>query len=392
MYRVRIYNQIAKKGLDTFDSKDVVVAKALDHPQAILLRSHKLQTEEIEPSVLAIARAGAGINNIPLSYCTEQGIVVFNTPGANANSVKELVLAALLLSSRDVIGGVNFVSNLNENDAEQFDYVVESNKKQFKGKELSKRTLGIIGLGSIGSEVGKAALALGMNVVGYDPALSIEAAWSLPSQVKRMDQLDSLYEVSDYVTLHVPVLPQTRNLINTESFKHFQRGTALLNFSRGEIVNDASVLEALSSELLSYYFTDFPDRIFMGNSRVYATPHLGASTMEAEENCAIMAAEQLDEFIRFGNIKNSVNFPDVRLDSNAQYRIAVANRNVPGLLGELMSVLADKNINVIDMINKSRGDVAYNLIDIDAKPTIGLIETINSIKDILSLRGLNLKF
>ncbi|HAO55872.1 MAG: phosphoglycerate dehydrogenase [Pseudomonadales bacterium] len=392
MYRVRIYNQIAKKGLDTFDSKDVVVAKALDHPQAILLRSHKLQTEEIEPSVLAIARAGAGINNIPLSYCTEQGIVVFNTPGANANSVKELVLAALLLSSRDVIGGVNFVSNLNENDAEQFDYVVESNKKQFKGKELSKRTLGIIGLGSIGSAVAKAALDLGMKVVGYDPALSIEAAWSLPSQVKRMDQLDSLYEVSDYVTLHVPVLPQTRNLINTESFKHFQRGTALLNFSRGEIVNDASVLEALSSELLSYYFTDFPDRIFMGNSRVYATPHLGASTMEAEENCAIMAAEQLDEFIRFGNIKNSVNFPDVRLDSNAQYRIAVANRNVPGLLGELMSVLADKNINVIDMINKSRGDVAYNLIDIDAKPTIGLIETINSIKDILSLRGLNLKF
>ena len=392
MYRVRIYNQIAKKGLDTFDSKDVVVAKALDHPQAILLRSHKLQTEEIEPSVLAIARAGAGINNIPLSYCTEQGIVVFNTPGANANSVKELVLAALLLSSRDVIGGVNFVSNLSENDAEQFDYVVESNKKQFKGKELSKRTLGIIGLGSIGSAVAKAALDLGMKVVGYDPALSIEAAWSLPSQVKRMDQLDSLYEVSDYVTLHVPVLPQTRNLINTESFKHFQRGTALLNFSRGEIVNDASVLAALSSELLSYYFTDFPDRIFMGNSRVYATPHLGASTMEAEENCAIMAAEQLDEFIRFGNIKNSVNFPDVRLDSNAQYRIAVANRNVPGLLGELMSVLADKNINVIDMINKSRGDVAYNLIDIDAKPTIGLIETINSIKDILSLRGLNLKF
>ena len=358
MYRVRIYNQIAKKGLDTFDSKDVVVAKALDHPQAILLRSHKLQTEEIEPSVLAIARAGAGINNIPLSYCTEQGIVVFNTPGANANSVKELVLAALLLSSRDVIGGVNFVSNLNEDDAEQFDYVVESNKKQFKGKELSKRTLGIIGLGSIGSAVAKAALDLGMKVVGYDPALSIEAAWSLPSQVKRMDQLDSLYEVSDYVTLHVPVLPQTRNLINTESFKHFQRGTALLNFSRGEIVNDASVLEALTSELLSYYFTDFPDRIFMGNSRVYATPHLGASTMEAEENCAIMAAEQLDEFIRFGNIKNSVNFPDVRLDSNAQYRIAVANRNVPGLLGELMSVLADKNINVIDMINKSRGDVA----------------------------------
>ena len=392
MYRVRIYNQIAKKGLDTFDSKDVVVAKALDHPQAILLRSHKLQTEEIEPSVLAIARAGAGINNIPLSYCTEQGIVVFNTPGANANSVKELVLAALLLSSRDVIGGVNFVSNLNENDAEQFDYVVESNKKQFKGKELSKRTLGIIGLGSIGSAVAKAALDLGMKVVGYDPALSIEAAWSLPSQVKRMDQLDSLYEVSDYVTLHVPVLPQTRNLINAESFKHFRRGTALLNFSRGEIVNDASVLAALSSELLSYYFTDFPDRIFMGNSRVYATPHLGASTMEAEENCAVMAAEQLDEFIRFGNIKNSVNFPDVRLDSNAQYRIAVANRNVPGLLGELMSVLADKNINVIDMINKSRGDVAYNLIDIDAKPTIGLIETINSIKDILSLRGLNLKF
>ncbi len=297
-----------------------------------------------------------------------------------------------MLSSRDVIGGVNFVSNITENDAEQFDYVVESNKKQFKGKELSKRTLGIIGLGSIGSEVAKAALDLGMNVVGYDPALSIEAAWSLPSQIKRMDQLNSLYEVSDYVTLHVPVLPQTRNLINAESFKHFRRGTALLNFSRGEIVNDASVLAALSSELLSYYFTDFPDRIFMGNSRVYATPHLGASTMEAEENCAVMAAEQLDEFIRFGNIKNSVNFPDVRLDSNAQYRIAVANRNVPGLLGELMSVLADKNINVIDMINKSRGDVAYNLIDIDAKPTIGLIETINSIKDILSLRGLNLKF
>ena len=392
MYRVRIYNQIAEKGLDTFDSKDVVVATGLDYPQAILLRSHKLQTEEIEPSILAIARAGAGVNNIPLSYCTEQGIVVFNTPGANANSVKELVLAALLLSSRDVIGGVNFVSNINENDAEQFDYVVESNKKQFKGKELSKRTLGIIGLGSIGSEVAKAALDLGMNVVGYDPALSIEAAWSLPSQIERMEQLNSLYEVSDYVTLHVPVLPQTRNLINAESFKHFRRGTALLNFSRGEIVNDASVLAALSSELLSYYFTDFPDRIFMGNSRVYATPHLGASTMEAEENCAVMAAEQLDEFIRFGNIKNSVNFPDVRLDSNAQYRIAVANRNVPGLLGELMSVLADKNINVIDMINKSRGDVAYNLIDIDAKPTIDLIETINRIKDILSLRGLNLKF
>ena len=387
MYRVRTYNQISQKGLDTFDSEKALVSSTVDNPQAILLRSHRLQGTEITPSVLAVARAGAGVNNIPVRDCTERGIVVFNTPGANANSVKELVLAALLLSSRDVIAGVNFVSQINESNADQLNNFIERSKEKFKGRELSKRTLGIVGLGAIGAAVARSALDLGMDVVGYDPKLSVSAAWNLPSKIRRMEDLNSLFEVSDYVTVHVPVLPETQGLLNKESFSHFRRGTVLLNFSRGEIVDDASVLEALDNESLSYYFTDFPNPIFVGNRRVYATPHLGASTTEAEENCAVMAARQIDEFVRFGNIENSVNFPQVRMDSNAEHRIAVANRNIPGLLGQLMSVLADRNINVIDMINKSRDDVAYNLIDIEVKPSTELLDTICKIDSVVSLRS-----
>ena len=387
MYRVRTYNQIAPRGLQRFPNEGFEVGPDLPDAQAILLRSHKLTASEVGPSVRAVARAGAGVNNVPVDLCTERGVVVFNTPGANANSVKELTLAALLLASRDVMGGMQYAKSLsNVTDERELHKLVEGEKKRFKGHELFGRTLGVVGLGAIGSRVARTGLDLGMQVVGYDPALSIDAAWRLPGEVRRMDDLPSLFACSDYVTLHVPSLPETHGMIDAEALAAFQAGSALLNFARQEIVDESAVLAALRSGHLAAYFSDFPSAALAAHKHAHATPHLGASTQEAEENCAVMAANQLTDFLRFGNIENSVNFPEVNLERTEGYRIAVTNWNVAGTLGQVLSVLAEADINVIDMLNKSRDDVAYNLIDLEVAPTEALADRIEAIDSVIGVR------
>ena len=387
MYRVKTYNQIAPCGLERFPAKGFEIGPDLTDAQAILLRSHVLAARELWPSVRAVARAGAGVNNVPVDVCTQRGVVVFNTPGANANSVKELTLAALLLASRDVTGGMEYARTLaNVTDQDELHQLVEGEKKRFKGRELFGRTLGVVGLGAIGSRVARAGLDLGMRVVGYDPALSIDAAWRLPGDVERMDDLPSLFGRADYVTLHVPALPETRDLIDAKALQAFRPGAALLNFARQQIVDEAAVLEALRSGHLGAYFSDFPSAALAANRHAHATPHLGASTREAEENCAVMAADQLTDFLRFGNIENSVNFPAVNLERTEGYRIAVTNWNVAGTLGQILSVLADADINVIDMLNKSRDDVAYNLIDLAVEPTETLTSRIAAIDSVIGVR------
>ncbi len=388
MFKVRTYNQIAARGLARFPAEQFEVGAGVAAPDAILLRSHPLEAAELGAQVTAVARAGAGVNNVPVDVCTTRGIVVFNTPGANANSVKELTLAALLLAARDIAGGLEFVGTLSHlTDERELNRLVEGEKRRFKGRELFGRTLGVVGLGAIGSQVARAALDLGMRVVGYDPALSVDAAWRLPSRVARMDNLAALLARSDYVTLHVPALVDTVGMIDADALAALRPGATLLNFARRQIVVEAAIADALASGRLRAYLSDFPSTTLGAGPNVRATPHLGASTTEAEENCAIMAADQLMDFLRCGNIVNSVNFPDVFLDQAEGHRVAIINRNVPGTLGQVMSVLADANINVIDMLNKSRDDVAYNLIDIAAEPTASLLGEIEAIDSVIGARA-----
>ncbi len=389
MYRIRTLDNIAERGITTFAADKFRVAAETERPHAILLRSHDLSIDDLNDDVAAVARAGAGVNNIPVDACTERGIVVFNTPGANANSVKEIVLAALLLSARDIVGGMRFVRTL-QDVKEEIDVhaKVELEKRRFSGRELTGRTLGVIGLGSVGSLVAKAALDLGMDVVGYDPALSIDAAWRLPSQVVRMENLPSLFSRAELISLHVPANPETSSMINAEALASFRPGTALLNFAREEIVDVPAVVNALDMGILSYYFTDFPNSLLSGHERAHAMPHLGASTTEAEEKCAVMAASQLDTFLQFGNIENSVNFPTISMEPSEGYRIGISNRNVAGALGGLLSVLAERRINVIDLINKSRGEIAYNLIDIAEPPSDQTLADLLAINTVIGVRAM----
>jgi D-3-phosphoglycerate dehydrogenase / 2-oxoglutarate reductase len=387
MYKVRTFNQIALKGLERFPRDTFEVGGDMVDPHAILLRSHQLDADQLTPNLRAVARAGAGVNNVPVEALTARGVVVFNTPGANANSVKELVLAALLLSARDVHGGLNYVASIRDvADAAELNRRVEADKKRFQGEELYGKTLGVVGLGAIGSLVADAGLRLGMKVLGYDPAISVEAAWRLPSDVQRMENLPTLFARSDYVTLHVPLFDETRNLINDESLKAFRPGTVLLNFARQEVVDEAALAKALQAGRIGRYFSDFPSLLLASSSGALATPHLGASTGEAEENCAVMAADQLIDFLVNGNIRNSVNFPTITLERTAGVRVAIANRNVPRMLGQVLSVLAKANINVIDMINKSRDDVAYNLIDVAGPFPPELIAEMNRIDSVMNVR------
>jgi D-3-phosphoglycerate dehydrogenase len=389
MYKVKTFNQIAVRGLERFSRDAYEVGSEIADPQAILLRSHKLDGPELTPNLLAVARAGAGVNNVPVDACTDRGIVVFNTPGANANSVKELVLAALLISARDVVGGIHFVSSLGGvDDEEELNRLVEAEKKRFKGRELYGKSLGVVGLGAIGSLVARAALDLGMDVLGYDPAISVDAAWRLPSEVQRMENLPSLFSRADFVTLHVPLLPETQGMINEESLRSFQPGSVLLNFARQPIVDTEALTRALEDGQVGMYIADFPVPGLTGHPHVRLTPHLGASTDEAEVNCAIMAADQLVSFLETGNIRNSVNFPAVNLEPGGGFRLAVTNRNVPGMLGQMTSVLAEQQINVLDMLNKSRGDVAYNLIDVADEPAQTLIDEICAIESVMNVREL----
>ena len=388
MYKVRTYNNIAKIGLDQFTDQYEVGPES-DNPDAILLRSHKLQIEEINSNVKAIGRAGAGVNNVPVDYCSSNSIVVFNAPGANANAVKELVMAGLLLGSRGIISGIHYVNGLSDmKDADAMNKLLEKEKKNFKGRELQGKTLGVIGLGAIGSQVANMALTMGMKVIGYDPAISIEAAWRLSSDVKKMDSLESLFSNSDYVSLHLPVLESTRKLINSGLLKSAKTGCKLLNFARSEIVDADAIVESLDRGQLSSYIADFPKPNMIGRDDVILMPHIGASTDEAEENCAVMVANQLSDYLENGNIINSVNFPTAVLDRTSGYRLSITNKNIPNMLGGITSILAEHNINVIDLLNKSRGDLAYNLIDIETPITKELENKLLDIEGVIDLRVL----
>ena len=388
MFKIRTFNNIAEKGLQRFDPDNYEVSADLADADAILLRSEKLSAEIITPPLQAVARAGAGVNNVPVSECTEAGVVVFNTPGANANAVKELVLCGLLLGSRGILSGINYVSSLTDiADYEEMSKLLEREKKRFKGAEIAGKTLGVIGLGSIGSMVAEMAISLGMKVQGYDPALSVEAAWRLPSQVTRIGNVTTLAGSSDFISLHLPVLDSTRGMINAEMFNAMGPDTCLLNFSRDEIIDIDALIVALDSGNLGKYISDFPRPELINRENAISLPHIGASTREAEENCAVMAADQIMDFLENGNIKNSVNFPPLYLDrvvgAPKGTRLAIINKNVPTMLGQITTVLADQNINVLDMLNKSREEIAYNLIDMESIPSADALTAIANIEDVI---------
>ena len=338
MYHIQTLDAISPKGLAHFDTGQFTVANDSDTPHAILVRSKNIHQYAIPDSIEVIGRAGAGTNNIPIDALSSRGIPVFNTPGANANAVKELVMAGLLLSRRGIVPGVEYVRGLTATDKTELNSLVEDGKKQFKGTELKGRTLGVLGLGAIGSIVAEMALQMGMDVLGYDPALSVEAAWRLSSSVQKMENMQALFARSDMLTLHVPSLPATRGMLNDEAFSYFREGATLLNFARDDIVDNAALSNSLAAGRLSQYISDFPVPELMGVEDIMFTPHLGASTDEAEENCAIMVAEQVIDFLEHGNIRNSVNFPAISLERTEGYRLALANRNVPRILGGVLSV------------------------------------------------------
>jgi len=391
MYKVKTFNQISVKGLERFPRAQYEVGSDINHPDGILLRSHKLHNEVLPETVSCVARAGAGVNNIPLEDYTKRGIVVFNTPGANANAVKELVLAGLLLGSRGILTGIEYVQSLTHlKDSAEMSKLLEAEKKRFAGKELYGSTLGVVGLGAIGSMVAEMALALGMKVVGYDPALSVEAAWRLPNRVERCENLHSLLSRADYITLHVPALDATRGLINHDTLQSIKPGARLLNFARDVIVDSNAVVESLNAEKgLGMYICDFPEPHLLGRKDVIAMPHIGASTAEAEENCAVMAADQLMEFLQNGNIKNSVNFPAVNMPrADGCFRITFSNDNVSGVLGNVLSIFTANNVNVVDMMNKSRGNVAYNILDVESAPSDTIIEQLRKVEHVINVRVL----
>jgi D-3-phosphoglycerate dehydrogenase len=390
MRRIQTFNAISELGLRRFPAESYDVGSEKTSAEAIMLRSHKLSVEELNAELKAVGRAGAGVNNVPVQECTKRGVVVFNSPGANANAVKELVLCGLLLSSRGIIPGINFARSQNDiNDYSEFSKLMEAEKKRFKGNEIAGKTLGVVGLGAIGSMVADMAIKLGMKVQGFDPALSVDAAWRLPSQIVRIENLNILMGNSDFISLHLPVLDSTKNLVDAEMFRAMRKGTCLLNFARDEIVDSGALLEALETGKLHKYVCDFPRPELIGRDNVISMPHIGASTAEAEENCAIMVADQLQDFLDHGNIKNSVNFPNLHLDRQASdkqgTRLAISNKNVPKMLGQILSVLADQNINVIDMLNKSRDEIAYNLIDLESTPSDTALAAIADIDNVIKV-------
>jgi D-3-phosphoglycerate dehydrogenase len=390
MFKVRTYNKIAVTGLDRFDRRSFEVGSDIGHPEAFLIRSQPLHDIAFPDTLLAIARAGAGVNNVPIARCSAAGIVLFNTPGANANAVKELVIASMLLSARGILPGIAYVNGLVEmNDAAAMSALLEKEKARFAGSELRGKTLGVVGLGAIGSMVADVALALDMKVLGYDPALSVDAAWRLSNAVTRMENLQSLLARADYISLHVPAIEATHHLINDEALRLIKPGAVLLNFARESIVDAAAVLRSLDAGRLGRYVCDFPEPGLIGHAKVIAMPHIGASTEESEENCAVMAADQLVDYLERGNVANSVNFPAVRLDRTpGSTRLVVLNDNVSGVLGQVLSVLADHRINVIDMVNKSRGELGINIIDAEGAIDEAAVAAIGAVPHVIRVRVL----
>ncbi|MCV9885877.1 phosphoglycerate dehydrogenase [Metabacillus halosaccharovorans] len=361
---IKTLNNIAEVGLNVFSKGNYTIDNDSENPDAIVLRSYNMHSMEFANNLKAIARAGAGVNNIPVDKCTDQGIVVFNTPGANANAVKEMVLTTLMASSRNLFAGVQWTKSL-EAEGDQIPKLVEAGKKQFVGKEIKGKTLGVIGLGAIGALVANDALGLDMDVIGFDPFISVDTAWNLSRKVQRAMSLEQLYANSDYITVHVPLTPDTKGMFNEETFAIMKTGVHILNFSRGELVNEENMKEALESGKVGKYVTDFPNENVLKMNNVVPIPHLGASTKESEENCAIMAARQVKEFLETGNIKNSVNFPNASLPYTGKRRVATFHKNVPNMVGQITQAISSYNLNIADMVNRSRGEYAYTMIDID---------------------------
>ncbi|MBN1602604.1 MAG: phosphoglycerate dehydrogenase [Chitinispirillaceae bacterium] len=385
MHKIQTLNKISALGLDLFPRDDYEIASEFNSPDAILVRSQNMLEMNIPESVKAIARAGAGVNNIPVEKCTAAGVVVFNTPGANANGVKELVLAGLLLSSRRIFPGLQWCKSL-AGKGDEVPNLVEKGKNNFTGPEIKGKRLGVIGLGAIGVMVANDALELGMQVTGYDPFISVEAAWGLSRNVKRARGLESIFADSDYISLHVPLTEKTKGYINKERFNTMKKGARILNFARGGLVNNADLFDALNEGIVSCYVTDFPDEELLKHDRVIAFPHLGASTPEAEDNCAIMAVNQTKDFLEYGNIKNSVNFPNCELDMSAKHRIIIANRNIPNMVGQITTILAAEKINIADMLNRGKADIAYNIIDIDGDVDASVLDKIKTINGVIMVR------
>ena len=384
-FKILTLNNVSVRGLERLPRERYEVASEIGHPDAILLRSADMHSMDVPASVLAVARAGAGTNNIPVAKLSRRGIPVFNAPGANANAVKELVLAGLFLAARNICQAWGFVRAI-EGDDHAIEDAIEKGKKKFVGHELPSRTLGVVGLGAIGVEVANAALALGMKVRGYDPQITVQRAWQLSSGVEQALSLDDLFARSDIITVHVPLTDATRGLVNESRLRLMRRGSAILNFARAPIVDQAAILSAMEQGQVATYVCDFPTRALKDHPKVVALPHLGASTGEAEENCAVMVADTLRDYLENGNVRNSVNFPEAVLPRVGGHRIAIANDNVPNMVGQISTCLAGASLNIADLLNKSRGDLAYTLIDTDAEVPPAVMEQLRSIDGVLAAR------
>ena len=391
-FKVKTHNAIADTGLTRLKDGNFSVSDSEKDPDAIILRSYKLPVEELNDSLKAVARAGAGYNNVPVEECSEKGVVVFNTPGANANAVKEIVLAGLLMSSRGIYAGANFVNKIDGVDSADLKAHIESGKKDFKGRELKGAMLGVVGMGAIGAQVAGMGVFLDMEVIGYDPAITVEAAWKLPNNVKRTDNLKNILANSDYVTLHVPAVEATRNLIDKSMLEACKPGLKLINFARDEIVDSSAVIGALESGQLGAYVTDFADLTLIERAKkfgdVIILPHIGASTKQAEENCSVMAADQLKDYLENGNIKNSVNFPELIEERQSDFRLTLSNKNVAGMIGQITTILAENNINIVEMINKSRDEIAYNVIDLESEPSKKVIADLEALENVINVRAI----
>jgi len=386
MFRIQTLNKISPLGLDLFPRDKYEVASDIPNPDAVLVRSADMNGIEIPSSVLAIARAGAGYNNIPVQKCSDSGIVVFNTPGANANAVKELTLTALFLSSRNIVGGINWTAS--SADKADIAELVEKEKSKFTGPEIKGKTLGVVGLGAIGVMVANDAIALGMDVIGYDPYISVDAAWNLSREVVRADTLESLLAKSDYITLHLPLGETTKGLLDAEKFRIIKKDARIINFSRNALVKDKDIIEALEAGKISAYVTDFPNQELLSCKKVIGIPHLGASTPEAEDNCAIMAVKQIIDYLETGTIRNSVNFPRCKLEQHAANRLLVVNKNIPNMVGQITTILAGSNINITDLINHHRDDYAYNIIDTEQQLSTSVLDKIRKVDGIIRVRSI----
>jgi D-3-phosphoglycerate dehydrogenase len=385
MFRVQTLNKISAEGLKRFPMDHYEVASEFSSPDAILVRSTKLHDMSFPSTLKAIGRAGAGVNNIPLDVCTEKGIVVFNTPGANANAVKELAIASMLVSSRNLVQGVNWAKTL-IGKGEQVPKLIEAGKSNFVGPELHGKTLGVIGLGAIGMLVANAAQSLGMRVIGFDPYISVDSAWMLSQDVEKAISLDNLLSEADYLSLHIPLMEATKGFINEAKFDVMKKGVRIMNFARGGLVDVQDLFAAFENGKVASFVTDFPDEELLKHHQVIGIPHLGASTPESELNCAVMAVDQVKDFLENGNIRNSVNFPNTGMPRNDGFRLIIANKNVPKMVGNITTVLADENINITNMLNKNRGEIAYNIIDIDGEISDALVQKIRDIAGIIMVR------